>query len=175
MESVIIKGEFIFQGGQIMIAEINKVEQGCIVRFERQLTHSLEETWSWLTENEKMTQWFPELQIVELREGGFLQFDMQNGNVDKLVISELKLHSVFEFDWWGDTIRFELYQESEGCKLVMKETIKQITNHSPKDLAGWHVCLDVIEALMAGRTFEWRMEKWKEWFEQYKQAIEKIS
>jgi hypothetical protein len=163
------------KGGPIMIAAIKKAEQGWVAQFERQLNHSVEEVWSWLTENEKLIQWFPELQIGEFRDGGFMEFNMPNGTAEKLPITEIKTNSVFEFDWWGYSIRFELYPVFEGCKLVLKETIDVITGHTPKDLAGWDVCLEVIKALMAGKTIEWRAEKWKEVYEEYVQAIGEIS
>ncbi|ETI69955.1 SRPBCC family protein [Neobacillus vireti] len=157
-----------------MIAKIEKKEIGCIARFERHLEHSVEEVWSWLTENEKLAQWFNELQVGELREGGFMRFDMPDGTVEELEITELKKHAVFEFSWWVDSVRFELAIESNGCKLVLIERIEKITDHTPKDLAGWHVCLDVIVALMDGRTIA-RMEEWKKWFEEYKQVIGEVT
>ena len=53
--------------------------------------------------------------------------------------------------WGEDRVRFE-YPEAEGCRLVLIETITKITDHTPKDIAGWDVCLDAIEALLDGRT-----------------------
>ncbi|MBO0961395.1 SRPBCC family protein [Neobacillus sp. MM2021_6] len=150
-----------------MIASIKKVEQGWIAQFERQLNHSVEETWSWLTDNEKLVKWFPELQVGGLQEGGFMQFDMQNGTFEKLSITELNPNSVLEFDWWADSVRFEIMPEAEGCQLILKERIETITDHTPRDLAGWHLCLDVIKALMDAQSIEWRAEEWKKWYEEY--------
>lgn len=150
---------------------MKKVDRGGIAQFERELTHSVEVVWSWLTDNEKIAKWFPELQMGELREGGFLTFDMPNGKVEKLAIKALKMYSVLEFDWWDEGIRFELYQENEGCKLMMIERMAAITNHTPKDLAGWNVCLDVIQALMDGKTIDSRNEYWKEWYGKYLRAV----
>ncbi|MNJ31584.1 hypothetical protein D3C77_262250 [compost metagenome] len=68
-------------------------------------------------------------------------------------------------------MRFELYPEAEGCGLVFIEKLGQITDHTPKDLAGWHVCLDVIQKLMDGQTIEERYEEWKIWYEKYTQIL----
>ncbi|MFF2448847.1 SRPBCC family protein [Neobacillus sp. NPDC058068] len=157
-----------------MIAKIEKKERGCIAHFERHVEHSVKEVWSWLTENEKLAQWFNELRVGELREGGFMKFNMPDGTVEELPITELKKHAVFEFSWWADSVRFELAQESNGCKLVLIERIEKITDHTPKDLAGWHVCLDVIAALMDGKTIA-RMEEWKKWYEEYIQVIGEVT
>lgn len=154
-----------------MIAKIEKKERGYIARFERHLEHSVEEVWSWLTDNEKLAKWFNELRIGELREGGFVKFDMPDGTIEELEITELKKHAVFEFSWWVESIRFELAPESNGCKLVLIERVEKITD---QDLAGWHVCLNVIVALMDGRTIA-RMEEWKKWYEEYKQVIGEVT
>ncbi|MCM3570690.1 SRPBCC family protein [Neobacillus mesonae] len=157
-----------------MLAVIEKAEGGYTARFERHLKHSVEEVWSWLTENEKLAQWFNELRVGDLQKGGYMKFNMPDGTFEELSIYELEANAVLEFSWWADTVCFELSQESAGCQLIMFEKLAEITDHTPKDLAGWHVCLDVIEALMDGRTIE-RMEEWKKWYEKYKEAAGRLT
>lgn len=159
-----------------MLAIIEKVENGYIAQFERHLKHSVDKVWAMLTENEKLAQWFTELRVDELRKGGIYKFAMQDGTFLELAIIEFKMNSLLEFIWSGeDTVRFELNQESDGCRLVLIEKIEAITNHTPKDLAGWHVCLDVIQALLDGRTIDSRTKEWEKWYEKYIVAIEKLS
>lgn len=158
-----------------MLAVIQKMENGYIARFERHLKHSAEKVWSMLTENEELSKWFSELRIDDLREGGIIKFDMRDGSFIEMEILELKMQSVLEYTWGKDKVRFELYPESNGCRLVLIEEIKTITNHTPKDLAGWHVCLDVINALLDDRTLESREDEWKKWYEKYVQAVGKVS
>lgn len=157
-----------------MLAVIRKVEDGYIARFERHLKHSVEKVWSSLTENEKLAQWFSELRVDELREGGVIKFDMQDGTFETMTILELKLHAVLEYTWGADVVRFELYPEPGGCRLVLIEKIKTMTSHTPKDLAGWHVCLDVIAALLDGRTIESRKAEWEKWYPQYTEAVDRV-
>lgn len=157
-----------------MLASIKKVDNGYLARFERPLDHTVGEVWSWLTDNDKLPKWFSELRVDELREGGVIKFDMGNGTFEELTIIELKTNSILEYTWGEDIVRFELYQESDGCKLILNEKIKEITKHTPRDLAGWHVCLDVISALMDGRTIESRKEEWNKWYEKYVGALENI-
>ncbi len=157
-----------------MIAHIEKVENGYTATYERHLNHSVQEVWSYLTENEKLPKWFSELRVEELRKSGVIKFDMGDGTFDDLSILDLKVNSVLEFSWWEDTVRFELTEESNGCFLRLIEKINTITDHTPKDLAGWHVCLDVIEALLDGRTIE-RKEEWKVWYEKYVTEIKEVT
>lgn len=157
-----------------MLASITQAENGYSVRFERNLKHAVESVWSMLTDNEKLAQWFPELRVADLHEGGLIQFDMQNGHFEEMAITRLKALSVLEFTWAEDIVRFELYAEPEGCRLVLIEKLVQITAHTPRDIAGWDVCLDVIEALLDGKTIASRKDVWKMKYDKYVQAFEKL-
>jgi uncharacterized protein YndB with AHSA1/START domain len=156
-----------------MLAVISKADNGYVARFERELQHSAQEVWSYLTNNEKLAEWFPELSVQELREGGIIKFDMQNGTFEEMKIIEVRAESVLEYTWAEDVVRFELYPKPEGCSLVLIEKISAITNHTPRDLAGWHVCLDVIEALLDGRTVD-RKDEWKKRYEEYRNAVNNV-
>lgn len=157
-----------------MLANIQKEDQYYVARFERQLKHSATEIWSYLTENEKLALWFSELKIEDLREGGLIKFDMQNGTFVDMEITALQHQSIFEFTWAEDLVRFELYPNSEGCLLVLNETLQTLTPHTPRDLAGWHVCLEVIQHLLEGTTLKSRKDEWNKWYEQYRGAISKL-
>jgi uncharacterized protein YndB with AHSA1/START domain len=155
-----------------MLAVLQQSENGYTARFERHLKHSVEKVWASLTENDKLSKWFSELRVDDLREGGVIKFDMQDGTFEELAIIELKTHSVLEYMWGEDRVRFELYPESDGgCRLVLIEKINKMTDHTPKDLAGWHVCLDVFKELLDGRTLESRETVWKSMYEKYKEMI----
>jgi len=71
-------------------------------------------------------------------------------------------------------VRFELHPESAGCRLILIEKIKTMTDHTPRDLAGWHVCLDVIRALLDGKIIENRKAEWEKWYPKYVEAVNKI-
>lgn len=157
-----------------MLATLQQAPHGYIARFERHLKHSVQNVWSMLTENDKLAGWFSELKVEALREGGIIKFDMQDGTFEEMEIIELKTHSVLEYTWGDDCVRFELNEVSGGCRLVLIEKINKITDHTPRDLAGWHVCLDVINALLDGRTLESRENEWKIWYEKYKQLTESV-
>ncbi|MGG1679849.1 SRPBCC family protein [Neobacillus sp. NRS-1170] len=158
-----------------MLAEIKKDGNGYIANFERHLNHSVEDVWSYLTDNDKLPKWFPELRVDELREGGVIKFNMGDGTFIEMKITELKMQSILEYTWAEDLVRFELYPENEGCKLVLNEKLTKITAHTPRDLAGWHVCLDVIHALLDGRTIESRKDEWQKWYDKYSESVEKIA
>ncbi|GAA4855366.1 SRPBCC family protein [Paenibacillus vulneris] len=155
-----------------MLAELRKADHGFIAQFERHYKHSIEEVWAYLTENEKLNQWFPELEVEELRQGGLIRFNMPDGTQLDMMILDMKSLSALEYTWGEDRVRFELAAEPGGCLLYLKETIQAVTPHTPKDLAGWHVCLDVIAALLNDTVMD-RKREWERMYEQYIQAVEK--
>jgi uncharacterized protein YndB with AHSA1/START domain len=155
-----------------MLASIEKIGDGYTARFDRHWPQPVEQVWSWLTENDKLSQWFSELRVDDLREGGRILFDMQDGTFETMDITELSIHSVLEYTWGGDLVRFELYPELGGCHLVLVEKLTKLTAHTPKDLAGWHVCLEVVKALLEGKTLESRDSAWKHWYEEYVRLLE---
>lgn len=158
-----------------MLATIKKVDDYYIARYEHHFPHDLKKVWAMLTDNGELKKWFSELRVADLREGGLITFNMGDGTFAEMQITELKMYSVLEYTWAADRVRFELYKEPEGCLLIFIETIKEVTNHTPKDLAGWHVCLQVIQALLDGRTVQSRKNEWEIWYEKYKQAIKSIA
>ncbi len=158
-----------------MLAVLQQTKEGYVARFERHLKHSVEKVWSYLTENDKLKKWFSELQVEDLREGGVIKFDMHDGTFKEMKIIELQLYSVLEYTWAEDRVRFELYPEADGCRLVLIETLNKITDHTPKDLAGWHVCLDVIKALLDEQTLDSRKSEWEKWYKEYTQRIHEMS
>ncbi|MFF2155230.1 SRPBCC family protein [Paenibacillus chitinolyticus] len=150
-----------------MLAILEKAQDGYVARFHRAYRHSAEALWAMLTENDKLSRWFSELEVGELREGGFIRFHMPDGSFEKLDILELNPPSILEYTWGEDRVRFELYPEPEGCRLILIEKLQAITAHTPKDLAGWHVCLEVVRLLLKGEEMPSRKKEWESWYETY--------
>ncbi|MFE4569657.1 SRPBCC family protein [Paenibacillus chitinolyticus] len=155
-----------------MLAILEKDPDGYVARFHRSFGHSAEAVWSMLTENDKLSRWFSELEVGELREGGFIRFNMPDGSFEKLDILDLHPPSILEYTWGEDRVRFELYPEPEGCRLVLIEKLQAITAHTPKDLAGWHVCLEVVRLLLDGEEMPFRKEEWESWYEKYTRHVD---
>ncbi|QTH43291.1 SRPBCC family protein [Cohnella sp. LGH] len=157
-----------------MLANVYKSEKGVVARYERDWEHSANHAWTWLTDNGKLAQWFSELSSDDLRSGGRMRFDMGDGTFENMTITDFSEGSILEYEWGEDSVRFEIEPRPNGCRLVLIETIRRITEHTPKDLAGWHVCLDVVQALMDGRPIPAREDEWKTRYEQYVQAIQAL-
>ena len=156
-----------------MIATIQKENGLYLARYDRQFLHPVEKVWAMLTDNDKLKQWFDELHITELREGGIIKFDMHDGTFIDMEILEYEPFKTIAFEWDRDKVRFELSPVSEGCQLIFHETISSIKEQTAKDLAGWHVCLDVIQALLDGESIK-REDEWIIWYEKYKVLLNNL-
>lgn len=157
-----------------MRAEIVQTEQGYTASYERPIAHRPETVWAMLAENSKLKQWFPELRVEELRKGGFLSFDMGSGSFEKMNILEFERGEVLAFEWDEGQVRFEILPAQGGSKLGMVESFPRITQQTARDLAGWHVCFDVIEALLDGRQID-RKQEWEKEYVEYKRLLESLS
>ncbi|MFK4330487.1 uncharacterized protein YndB with AHSA1/START domain [Bacillus sp. RC240] len=156
-----------------MLAEIEKQTDGYIVKFERQFSYTIEEVWSVLTENSKLKKWMSNLQIENLKTGGIIKFDMMDGSFLNIDILECQLNSVLEFTWDKDRVRFEIHKEENGSLLLLKEYIHELTDHTPKDIAGWHICLDLFSSVLEEEEKEFSKNEWQQWFEKYKVRFKK--
>lgn len=50
----------------------------------------------------------------------------------------------------------------------------QRLKRTPRDLAGWHVCLDVIQALLDGTKIDSRKQEWEKWYPRYVKVFREI-
>ncbi|TWT27885.1 SRPBCC domain-containing protein [Planomicrobium sp. CPCC 101110] len=156
-----------------MRAEIIQVEYGYTATFERKFEQSTEQIWAMLTDNEKLQLWFPELRVEKLEEEGFLSFHMGDGTFDNMAITDFQEGKVVAFEWAEDEVRFELQEENGGTKLRLIEFISRLTPRTARDLAGWHMCLDVIHALLDDKAIE-REQEWERQYPEYKRLIDSM-
>lgn len=156
-----------------MLAVIEKSNDGYHAKFERPLNHSVNKVWAALTQNEKLEKWFSNLQVEDLQEGGTIRFKMNDGTDAsfEMKITGFQDLSLLEYEWGEGRVRFELSPNKEGCLLAVKEFIPVLNDHTPKDLAGWHVCLDVLSSLLNCHLIEFPKKEWEKYYQQYVNAV----
>ncbi|MGN4123805.1 SRPBCC family protein [Lysinibacillus sphaericus] len=157
-----------------MLATIQKQQNNCIAQFTRPLSHQVDAVWAVLTENGKLQKWMGNLEMIDLQKNGKMRFNMNDGTdaFEEITITDYAAQQVLEFEWGKDSVRFELSTTSDGSLLVLQETISELTNHTPKDLAGWHICLELLCDLLNGIIHdEFPMEQWRKWFAAYEQLV----
>ena len=159
-----------------MYAELKKEMNRTIAEFNRDLPYPIDKVWQMIGDNAYLKKWFAELNIVELVKGGKITFGIGGGDFEEMTITEVKVPNVLEFTWDKDIVRFELSTNPDGkTHMVFKEIINTITEHTPRDIAGWHICLDNIGALLNGEySIPDETTSWEKLYEYYKIKFNKL-
>jgi len=98
------------------------------LRFERRLAHPREKVWRALTEVDQLRRWFVEILDYDrcrlaFASGASLTF-VANGLPDGHgEVTVYQPPAVLEYTWAGETLRFELTQDGEGCVLVFTNVV----------------------------------------------------
>lgn len=157
-----------------MYAEIYKDSNQTIVEFNRDLPHPIEKVWMIITDNDYLKKWFKELSVEELVKGGKIKFDMGDGTFEEMTITDLTVPNLIEFTWDKDLVRFELSENSNGeTHMVFKEYVRNLTEHTPRDIAGWHICLDAISEILDGNDAPSDYKsRWEDLYKHYKMKLD---
>lgn len=134
------------------------------LRYTRRLAHSPEKVWRALTESEHLAHWMPCDLVGERRQGASLVLPFWPSVVEKYGDEAPTMRGEirgwdpprrFEWTWDTDTLLWEL--EPAGAGTVLTFTT-WIGGNDPTVVAGagagYHVCLDLLAALLAGSPLE---------------------
>lgn len=120
------------------------------VSFELILEASQKDVWALLTTNEGLAQWFHELEVGELGQQGYFNFIMTPTERLKMLILNYEEQKLIELEWDENSVSFQLENiEKYKVKLVFTEELNNITEHTPRDIAGWNLCLHRIKLVLA--------------------------
>jgi len=139
------------------------------VRFERRYAHPVEQVWRAVTEPAELAHWFPDPVEVDLREGGEMTFTPQHDGMQPMPgrVTELDPPRRFSFTWGDEHLHIELEPDGDGCRMRFTHVLST-REQAARDAAGWHVCLDRLEQLLAGHAGEAPgPEATSEWSEHY--------
>jgi uncharacterized protein YndB with AHSA1/START domain len=135
-----------------MNATYTEVEGRGKVAFERQLGHPIDRVWHAITEPDELAHWFPSSFEGELRVGAPLRFVHEDSGTEWAgEVRELDPPRRLVYTWGEDLLEFELESigQDAGCLLRLVATMGT-ENKAARDAAGWHVCLDRLDAWVGG-------------------------
>lgn len=127
------------------------------LRFERRLSHPVDAVWRAITAPDELAHWFPsQVELDDLRAGAEITFKFEHMPLDLPTtmtgrVTDLDPPRLFAFYWGEDHLRFELepLEGEDGCMLRLT-VLLDARDKAARDGAGWHVCLDRLEQLLAG-------------------------
>ncbi len=131
-----------------------------VLRFERELHHSVQRLWAAITNPDEMTAWLAHKVEIDPKVGGNLRLwlgdsrsvePVQAGTIS--VFDPLEtLEAVFDD---GSTIRFELQESNTGCRLVFSDTRPIGQRGENSVLAGWHLRMDLLPDALNDQPVDW--------------------
>jgi uncharacterized protein YndB with AHSA1/START domain len=142
------------------------------LRFTRRLDHPPEAIWRALTQADDLAAWFPAEIEGGWEPGAHLRFTFRNPEeaADVLEVDEApvltgkvivyKPYTRLEYTWDQDTLRFDLERDRDSTILTLTVTFDEL-GKAARDAAGWHECLDLLTARLAGEQPEFEHgERW---------------
>jgi uncharacterized protein YndB with AHSA1/START domain len=120
------------------------------LRFERRLPHPVERVWRAITE--ERGEWFPDDAPLE--------------------VARSEPPHLLAGTWFGDTLRFELTPDGDGCLLVFTHEFSD-RETAARSAAGWDRVFARLDGLLAGQPLGAKesLEKWPEVHERYAEAF----
>ena len=119
----------------------------------RDLAHPPAKVWTALTEPEHLRQWAPfdaDRNLGAVGAAKLTTVGAPKPHVTETQVKRADPPNVLEFDWGGGDLRWELAPtDSGGTKLTLWANINR--KYIAMGAAGWHVCFEVLERLLAER------------------------
>jgi uncharacterized protein YndB with AHSA1/START domain len=140
------------------------------VRLERILSDPPPVVWRALTEREQLREWFPCDVIVaggRWEAGAAISFPFPSEVIDMTLTGEVLAADepkLLSYTWGEETLRFELYPEGEGTRLVLIDQLPP--GAAARNAAGWDDCLDRLTGQSPAP------DAWKSRFAAYSAAFE---
>ena len=159
-----------------MYAAYDTIENRPALRFERRLAHPVEVVWRAITESDELVHWFPSrVEVDELRPGAEMTFRFEEMPLEGMPttitgrVTEFEPPRLFAFFWGEDHLRFELEPAagSDDACLLRLTVLLDSREKAARDGAGWHVCLDRLDARLAGSGGPGDGEDWRGLYEEY--------
>jgi uncharacterized protein YndB with AHSA1/START domain len=134
-------------------AQIEKDGENWTLVLVRELRHPPEKVWQALTDPVHLREWAPFETDTNL---GTVAVTVKlttvgapTPQVTETTVTRAEAPQVLEYKWGGNAIRWKLEAVGGRTRLTLWHNIDR--RFITMGAAGWHICLDVLERLLAGR------------------------
>ena len=134
-------------------AQVRKDGEKWTLILTRELRHSPEKAWQALTDPAHLREWAPFDADASLGMVGttvkLTTVGAPTPRVTETTVKRADAPKVLEYNWGGFDIRWELEALGGGTRLTLWTSIGR--RFISMGAAGWHICLDVLDRLLAGQ------------------------
>ena len=134
-------------------AEVGKDGEKWTLVLVRELRHAPAKVWQALTEPEHLREWAPfdsDRNLGTVGTATLSTVGTPTPHVAETQVRRADAPKVLEFNWGGQEIRWELEPlGGGGTRLTLWHNIDR--GYISMGAAGWHVCFDVLDHLLAGQ------------------------
>jgi uncharacterized protein YndB with AHSA1/START domain len=133
-------------------AEVRRDGERWTLVLVRELRHPPATVWKALTDPEDLREWAPfdaDRNLGTVGSAILSTMGTPTPHVSETQVKRADAPRVLEFSWAGQDIRWELEPLGGGTRLTLWHNIDR--HFISMGAAGWHICLDVLDRLLAGQ------------------------
>jgi uncharacterized protein YndB with AHSA1/START domain len=132
-------------------AQVRKDGEQWTLILVRELRHPPAMVWQALTDPAHLSEWAPFDADRNLAAVGPVKLSLVSGpkpQVFESSVSRAERPRLLEYSWGGNDLRWELEPMGRGTRLTLWHNIDH--RFIAWGAAGWHICFDVLDRLLAG-------------------------
>jgi uncharacterized protein YndB with AHSA1/START domain len=140
-----------YTAGPAVGAEVRKDGDKWTLILVRELRHPPAKVWKALTEPAQLREWAPFDADRDLGVVGAVKLSTvgtPTPHVSDSTVKRADPPKLLEYSWGGNDVRWELEPLGDGTRLTLWHNIDR--GYVSMGAAGWHICFDVLDRLLAG-------------------------
>lgn len=140
-----------YRPGPAAGAEVQKDGDRWMLVLVRELRHSPEKVWQALTDPTSLREWAPFDADHSLASVGPVKLSTvgtPTPQVSETQVTRADAPNLLEYRWGENDLRWQLESLGDGTRLTLWHNIDR--KFISMGAAGWHICLDVLDHLLAG-------------------------
>jgi len=134
-------------------AHLEKTGDACILTMTQELPAAPDPVWRAITEPAQLREWAPYDASASLGIASAVVTLTTVGapapHVVQTAVVRADAPEHLEFDWGGNQLHWQLQPLGAGTRLTLRTRIP--VSFAAMGAAGWHVCLEALEHLLAGQ------------------------
>jgi uncharacterized protein YndB with AHSA1/START domain len=140
-----------YEPGTASGASVQKDGDNWTLVLVRELRHSPGKVWQALTDPEQLREWAPfdsDRNLGTVGTATLSTVGAPTPQISESRITKADAPRTLEYSWGAQDIRWELEPLGNGTRLTLWHNIDR--RYIAMGAAGWHICFDVMERLLAG-------------------------